>query len=325
MLEPIALCVAGLATLILGAELLTRGGGDLAARIGVPPIVVGLTVVAVGTSAPELAVGIEAVRTGNGAIAVANIAGTNTVNILLILGLSALLRPLALRMQTLRMDLPVMVAAALAFWGMALDGVLSRIEGAVLFTGGLTYTALVVQTARRESRAARQAFAERYAVDEGPVADGRSAALSLAALLSGVAIVVKGSDWFVGGAVSLAQLWDVSDAFIGLTVVAIGTSSPELVTTLLSTIRGTRDVAIGNLLGSSVFNIVIILGITCIVAAQGVPVSLPLLRIDIPVMVAVAMVCIPVFLSGRAISRLEGAAFVTAYLIYLGGLILTRA
>lgn len=324
MLGPTALCLAGLAALIAGAELLTRGGGDLAARLGIPPIIVGLTVVAVGTSTPELAIGIDAVLRGNGALAVANIAGTNIVNILLILGLSALLRPLALTMQTLRMDLPVMVAAALLFWFMARDGALSRAEGLVLVGTGVVYTGIVVVLARRESRAARRAFAEQFGPPEGPAFGGGRALPSLIALVAGLVVIIAGSDWFVDGAVGLARLWGVSEAFIGLTVVAIGTSLPELVTTLLSTLKGQRDVAIGNLLGSSVFNIVFILGITCLVPAEAVPVAPLLLRIDIPVMAAVALVCVPVFLSGRAVTRLEGGIFVAAYAAYLTLLILTR-
>lgn len=322
MLSAVAVGVLGLVLLLVGAELLTRGGSAVAARLGVPPIVIGLTVVALGTSTPELAVGIDAALQGNGALAVGNIAGTNVVNLLLILGLSALLLPLKLEMQTLRTDLPLMVLAALMLLGMSLDGLLTRAEGAVLVALGVLYTVLVLRSSRREGEAVREAYAEEY------LRPGQTRAATVragVALLAGMGIIVLGADWLVDGAVALARLWGVSDAFIGLTVVAIGTSAPELVTTLVSTLRNQRDIAVGNLLGSSVYNICIILGITCLVPASGVPVLPELVRVDIPVMAAVALLCVPVFVTGRCVSRREGGAFVLGYLGYLGYLIVTRA
>lgn len=319
------LCLAGLAVLIVGAEFVTRGGSDLASRLGVPPILIGSTIVAIGTSAPELAVGIDAALQGNGALAVGNIAGTNTVNLLLILGLSALLHPLALHRRTLGLDLPVMVAAGLALLLLSLDGRLTRFDGAVLIAAGLAYTAAVLRTARRESRAVRMQCAPEYAAPDAGGRARRDILRSLAALVLGIGVIVVAADWFVDGAVALARLWGVSDAFIGLTVVAIGTSSPELVTTVVSTLRKQRDIAIGNLLGSSVYNIVFILGAACLVAPEGLPVAPELLRVDIPVMALVALVCIPVFLSERRISRTEGALFIGAYALYLGSLLLARA
>ena len=325
MLAPIGLCLIGLAALVAGAELLTRGGSALAVRLGISPIIIGLTVVSIGTSAPELAVGIDAALQGNGAIAVGNIAGTNTVNILLILGISAIIEPLALRMQTLQIDLPAMIVAALLFWFLSFDGSLSREDGMVLMLAGSVYTFLIVRTARQESRATRHRFEQAHELAKKDVRDQGSAPSQVLALFSGIAIITLGAEFFVDGAVGLARLWNVSDAFIGLTVVAIGTSSPELVTTIVSSLRGHRDIAIGNLLGSSVYNIVFILGATCLLPAGGIPISPDLIRIDIPVMAAVALLCIPIFLSGRAISRTEGAAFVLAYLAYLAYLIGARA
>lgn len=320
----LALCAAGLVALLLGAEFITRGGGALAAQLGIPPIVIGLTVVAVGTSAPELAVGIEAVLQGADTLAVGNIAGTNTVNLLLILGLSALILPLPLHLQTVRLDLPVMIAAALAMAVMAWDGVITRMEGAILIGAGVLYTGAVVLAALRERQAIRAEFAEEYA-DPTP---GENTALeslgSFVALVAGIVVIVVGADWLVRGGTDLARLWGVSDAFIGLTIVAIGTSAPELATTIISTIKKERDIAVGNLLGSSVYNIVFILGATCLVSADGVAVSSELIRIDIPVMAAAAFVCAPVFLSGQRISRIEGGCFVAAYCVYLAYLIIAR-
>lgn len=318
MIAALLLCAGGLAVLVVGAELITRGGGRLAARLGVAPIVIGLTIVALGTSAPELAVGIEAVRQGADALAVGNIAGTNTVNLLLILGLSALIKPLPLRLQSVKVDLPLMVAAALAMFAMAWDGVMTRTEGALLVCGGLVYTAVVLGVSRGERKAIQKEFATEYAAAKG------GAVSSFAALAAGIAIVVLGADWLVRGAEDLARLWGVSDAFIGLTIVAIGTSSPELVTTIVSTLKNERDIAVGNLLGSSVYNIVFILGITCLVPEDGVSVARELIWIDIPVMAAASLACVPVFLSGRKITRWEGGLFVAAYLVYLTYLIAAR-
>jgi cation:H+ antiporter len=321
MLIATGLALLGLALLLTGAELLTRGGGDVAARLGISPIVIGLTVVAIGTSAPELAVGIDAALQGNGALAVGNIAGTNTVNLLLIFGLSAMLRPLPLRLQTVRMDLPAMVAAAMAVWAMCWDGNLSRSDGVVLMVAGVAYTLLVIYLARRESLAASAAFSEQYKPMAAP--PGRGVLGAVAMLGGGIAVIVYGAHLFVEGTVALARVWGVSDAFIGLTVVAIGTSSPELVTTLVSTLRGQRDIGIGNLLGSSIYNLVFILGTTSVVSAS-LPVPQELIRIDIPVMVVVTIACVPVFLTRRNVSRMEGALFTSAYVAYLAYLLVAR-
>ncbi|MCC6205029.1 MAG: calcium/sodium antiporter [Hyphomicrobiales bacterium] len=316
-------CLLGLVTLVVGAELLVRGGTRLAALVGVPPILIGLTIVAVGTSMPEMAVGIEAALQGSGSLAIGNIAGTNTFNILFILGLSALLMPLALEMRTLRFDLPMMTLAALALVVMAWDGVLTRTEGAILVTTGLVYTAGIILAARREGRAVKAEFAKEYGVvpERHP---GRDIVASSAALVAGIAVIVVGADWLVDGAVDLARMLGVSDAFIGLTIVAIGTSAPELVTTVVSTLRQERDIAVGNLLGSSVYNILIILGVTALVPSSGIGVEPELIRIDIPVMGMAALVCVPIFLSGRRVSRMEGAAFVAAYMIYMTYLLVAR-
>ena len=322
MLPLAGLFIVGLLVLIWGAELLTRSGVTLARQLGIAPIIIGLTIVALGTSAPELAVGIDAALIGNGALAVGNIAGTNTVNILLILGLSALIRPLVLQKDTLTLDLPSMLVAGLLMLALTVDGRLSRLDGAVLLTAGVVYTSLVVRSARRSRRLVQ---AEAPFEKEGTGRqEEKKTLVSLAQLVAGIVLVVISANWLVTGAVGLARLWGVSDAFIGLTIVAIGTSAPELVTTVMSTLRGERDVAIGNLIGSSVYNICIILGVTCLVPETGIPIPQELIWVDIPIMAAVALVCVPVFLSGREVSRVEGGLFVMAYAGYLGGLIVTR-
>lgn len=303
--------------------MIVRSGSNLAGRMGVSPLIIGLTFVALGTSAPELGVGIQAAVEGEGSLAVGNIAGTNIVNILLILGLSAALRPLSLHLQTLRRELPAIVIASLALGLLAFDGILSRADGTLLLALGLAFTWLVMRAARQESFATKRAFAAGLGVS-GLKAVWAGAAGEALILSIGVAIIVGGAHLLVGGSVELSRLWGVSDAFIGLTVIAIGTSAPELVTTIVSTIRNNRDIAVGNLIGSSVYNILVILGITCIVPATPISVEQALISIDIPVMIAVALVCVPVFYSGRQVSRAEGFMFVIAYAAYLAYLIAAR-
>ncbi len=317
------LMVLGLAALITGAELLVRGGSRLAARLGIPPIVVGVTVVSLGTSTPELAIGVQSALQDDGTLALGNIAGTNTVNLLLILGLSALIRPLAMKTETLRFDLPVMSAAAALLLVMAWDGVLSRTEGVIMIIGAVLYAGWIVVWTRRESQAVKDEYDHELGVPAGQ-RTRRAVAVNVTLLVAGIVVIVLGADLLVDGAVQIAQTFGVSDAVIGLTIVAVGTSAPELVTTMVSTVKDDRDIAIGNILGSSVYNILLILGVTAVVAPVGAIVEPDLARIDIPVMVAATVVCIPVFITGRRVSRLEGGAFVTAYLAYLTSLVLTR-
>lgn len=326
MLHPAVVAVGGLVVIIVGAELLLRGAARIAAMLGIKPILIGLTVVAVGTSAPELAVGITAVLEGRGPLAVGNIAGTNIFNILFILGLSAAIRPLPLQLQCIRLDVPVMIASAVVLFAMAFDGVLSRIEGLVLLTAALVYVAALVRLSRRESAEVKQEFAEEFSRQALHAGRGiAGASWNLVLLIVGIGLTVVGADLMVAGAVNLATAFGVSDAVVGLTIVAIGTSSPELVTTVIATIKDERDVAVGNLIGSGISNILVILGLTCVVVPQGVDVSSDVLRIDLPLAAAVAIACWPVFRSDRKVSRREGVAFVTVYLAYLTTLVAVRA
>jgi cation:H+ antiporter len=318
--------VAGLVIVLAGAEMVLRGASRVAARLRVPPILIGLTVVSVGTSVPELAVGITAVAEDKGPLAVGNIAGTNILNILFILGLSALMRPLPTRMLSVRLDVPVMISAALALIAMAWDGRLDRSEGVLLLIGAVLYTVALVRLSREESAAMQREFAREVA-DVMP-ATLRSARLFMAwnsaLLLAGMALTLFGADLLVNGASSIARAYGVSDAFIGLTIVAIGTSAPELATTVLSTLKNDRDVAIGNLIGSSIYNILVILGLTMTIAPHGIEVGSDVLRIDLPLAALVAIVCLPVFRSERRVSRTEGGLFVSAYLLYLSLLLFVR-
>ena len=324
--------LAGLVIIVLGAELLLKGASRIALLLGIPPILVGLTIVSVGTSTPELAVGITAVAEGKGSLAVGNIAGTNILNILFILGLSALIRPLPLRLLSTRLDVPVMIASAVALVAMSADRVITRFEGLVLLAAAVPYTVALVYLSRRESPAARREFTEEYGHEQavpppGSAVPPRRAAVgawSTVLLAAGMALTVLGAELLVSGAVDIAAAMGVSDAVIGLTIVAVGTSAPELATTLVATIKDDRDVAVGNLIGSSIYNILVILGITCAVAPAGVQLSAGILLVDLPLAALVAVACLPVFRSDRRVSRREGGTFVAAYLLYLGSLLLLR-
>ncbi len=341
-----ALVAGGLFALVLGAEFVVRAGASLAGRLGMQPMMIGLTVIAIGTSTPELAVGVEAALDGVGDLAVGNIAGTNLVNLLLILGLSALLKPLAIHGRTLALDLPMMAVAALALLVLAGDLLLSIPDGALLLAIVVPYTVVILLSSRRDLPDVRAEYEHEleeqpYAVAEAETrlavgtAPGQrtsveparrvSAALvgDVGVLVVAIAVTLVGADWLVHGATQIAQQYAVSDAVIGLTIVAIGTSAPELVTSVLATFRHHRDIAIGNLIGSSVYNIALILGVTVLVAG-GIPISPELARVDIPLMALATLACAPVFLSGRRMSRLEGGLFVSAYVVYLSYLLLTR-
>lgn len=321
----VAWLLAGIAALIGGSELLTRGGTRVAVRLGISPLIIGLTIVALGTSTPELAVGIDSSLQGKGAIAIGNITGANIFNILFILGLSALIDPLTLKLQTLRFDLPCMLAAALILLALSRDGALSRANGAILISFGFFYTIAVAYLARLENRHAHAEFIKEFGLEaKRQNFTAASTAASVISLFCGIVIVVLGADWFVDGAVNLARMLKVSDTFIGLTVVTLGTSAPELVTTIVGSLRKERDIAVGNLLGSSVYNVFAILGTTCAISPIPVPVSPNVIHIDLPLMAAVAIFCIPVFTTGRRVTRLEGAAFVALYLAYLAYLVLFR-
>ncbi len=330
-LHPALLFLGGLVIIVLGAELLLRGATRLATLLGVPPVIIGLTLVSVGTSIPELAVGVTAALEGNSGLAVGNIAGTNVFTILVILGLSALVRPIPLHLLSFKVDVPVMIGAALTLIVMAWDGVLSRADGLLLLIAALSYTLSLVLLSRRESPAMRREFAEEFGRET--VLPGKDDALHsrwarglwyLALLAVGIAVTLLGAELLVSGATSLARAFGVSDEIIGLTIVAVGTSAPELATTLVATLKDDRDVAIGNLVGSCIYNILFILGLTSVVADGGVAVARDIFWIDLPLAAGVALLMLPVFRTGDSVSRREGGLFVGIYGLYLGALLLWR-
>ncbi len=313
--------LAGLVLLVVGAELLVRGASRLALGFGVSPLVVGLTVVAFGTSAPEVAVSVGSVLEGRTDIAIGNVVGSNIFNVLFILGVSALIAPLIVNVQLIRQEVPIMIAASALLFSLALDGVVGMFDGA-LFVGLLiAYTAFLIVQSRSEPKAVQDAFA--HSVDASRSTWDARLPTQLLMIGGGLACLVLGADLFVDAAVTLATTLGVSDIVIGLTIVAAGTSLPEVATSVMAAIRGERDIAVGNVVGSNTFNILGCLGLSALAAGDsGLVVAPSLMRFDIWVMIAVAVACLPMFITGRQIARWEGAVFVLYYAAYAGYLIL---
>ncbi len=312
--------VAGFVLLVAGAEFLVRGASRLARGFGISPLVVGLTVVAFGTSAPELAVSLGGSLTDNPDVAIGNIVGSNVMNVLLILGLAAVITPLVVKDQLVKFDVPILIAASLAVWAMARDGVVGRIEGGILVAALVAYLAVVFLSLKNDrSRAAVAAELDTL----GPAKlTGGTIALNLAWIVIGLLGLTLGARWLVQGAVATATALGVSQLVIGLTVVAIGTSLPEIATSVMASIRGERDMAVGNVIGSNLFNLLCVLGLTAALPPSGVPVAASALYFDLPVMVAVAVVCLPIFFTGGRISRWEGALLLGYFFAYMGYVLL---
>lgn len=314
--------IAGLFALIAGAELLVRGASRLALSFGISPLVVGLTVVAFGTSSPEVAVSVGAVMDGRTDIAVGNVVGSNIFNVLFILGLSALITPLVVNIQLIRQEGPIMLGASLLLLLLALDGRLGLLDGVMLSGLLLAYTTFLIVQSRRETQAAQA----EYAAEVKPAQVGSwDASLPVQLLLigAGLILLVLGSGWLVDAAVIFAAALGVSDVVIGLTIVAAGTSMPEVATSIMAAIKGERDIAVGNVVGSNTFNIFGCLGLSSLVAgSSGLVVPTSVINFDIWVMLAVALACLPVFLTGREIARWEGVVFLGYYLAYVAYLIL---
>lgn len=314
--------LAGAGLLAGGGEALIRGASRLAALAGLTPLVIGLTVVAFGTSAPEMVVSVSAALEGRDDIAVANVVGSNIFNVLFILGLCALIAPLVVNAQIVRREVPWVIGASLLLAILGWDGRLGRLEALLLLAGIVAYTALSIRAGRREAAA----VVAEYRAGLEPRHPERGGWLAAAGLvLVGLAALVLGARWFVEFAVAAARWLGASEAVIGLTIVAAGTSLPEVMTSVVATLRGERDIAVGNVVGSNVFNILGILGVAGSLAPGGLAVAPAIERFDLPVMVAVAVATLPVVFSGRTIAGWEGAVFLGAYAAYVLYLILAAS
>lgn len=310
---------AGLVLLILGADVLVRGASKLALSWGISPLVVGLTVVAFGTSAPEFAVSLRGALEGQADISLGNVVGSNILNILLILGVSALIVPLVVNRQIVRQEVPIMVGASILLFVLSLDGSIGRIEGGLMFFGLFAYIGLLYWQSRSRS-------ADELDLELPPESNwDRHWAVQLLLIAVGLGMLLLGARWLVQAAIVFAQWLGVSELIIGLTVVAVGTSLPEIATSIIAALRGQRDMAVGNIVGSNIFNILGVAGLTALVAPMALPVSQALITFDMQVMLAAAIACLPILFSGHLIARWEGAMFLGYYCAYTAFLILASA
>ena len=300
----------GFALLVGGGELLVRGASALALRLGLSPLLIGLPVVGFGTSTPELVTSLQAALAGAPGIAVGNVVGSNTANILLILGAAAVLMPFAVSPRAFRRDGAVLVASSLACLGVIATGALTRGPGAALVVGLIAYLAYAYVSERRSDDASEG--------DAAVTAPTGSMPLTLILAGGGIALTILGARLLVGGATDLARLWGVSEAVIGLTIVAIGTSLPELVTSVVAAFRREGDIAFGNVLGSNIYNVLGILGVTALVRPIPVPPSIA--AFDIWVMLAATGALVAVAVTGWRVTRGEGVALLASYAAYLGWL-----
>jgi cation:H+ antiporter len=299
MLIHVVLFLAGLAALVLGGNALVLGASSLARRLGLSPLVIGLTVVAWGTSAPELAVSLRAALRGQGDIALG------------VIGASALVAPLVVSRRLVRLDVPILIGLSLLVYTLATDGRLGLGDGLLLSVLGVAYTVFAIRTSRKEASTP----------PEGTAAGmGRALLQGTLLVAAGLVLLGLGGHWMVGSATIFARAFGVSELVIGLTVVAVGTSLPEVAASVIAALRGERDIAVGNAVGSNIFNIVAVLGLTAVFAPDGVPVAKAALAFDLPVMIAVAVACLPLFFTGQLVARWEGAlllAYYGAYMLYL--------
>jgi len=306
---------AGIVLLIWGADLLVRGAAHLAALAGISPLVIGLTVVAMGTSAPELAVSLRAALAGQADLTLGNVLGSNIANVLLILGFAALAAPLLVAARVLQREVPTMIGVSLLLWLLAADGTIGRLDGVLLIVllGAFLGAAAFI---------GRQAAAADISVQPPPDRSRWAVARNLGLIVGGLLLLVAGAQWLVEGAVTFARALGVGELLIGLTVVAVGTSLPEIATSVLASLRGEREIAVGNVVGSNILNILGVLGLTALLTPTPIVVPLGALAFDIPVLVATAVACLPIFFSGRIIARWEGALFLAYYVAYISYLVL---
>lgn len=317
------LFIAGLIFLIVGAEALVKGASHLASSAGISPLIIGLTVVAFGTSSPELAVSVKSALSGQAGIAAGNVIGSNIFNVLFILGLSALIVPLRVSKQLVRLDVPLMIILSIVVLIFSLNENLSRFESLGLTAGLGTYLFFLFQQNRKERvNNTEMNSAGRTGIE---AVSPKTYAVNILLVIVGLTLLVLGSRWLVNSAISFAQHLGISEAVIGLTIIAAGTSLPEVVTSVIAAIRGERDIAVGNIVGSNIFNLMGVLGIAGLISPAGIDIPAAIVRFDIPIMVLIALVCLPLFFTGGVFSRPEGGLFLGYYAAYTLFLILAAS
>jgi cation:H+ antiporter len=320
MITTILLFIMGLVVLVLGAELLVRGSSRLAAVFGVSPLVIGLTIVALGTASPEIAVSIQAATSGQGDITIGNVVGSNIFNILFVLGVSAIITPILIAEQLIRLDVPIMIGISILAYLLMMDGFLRWYDGALLFGGVIAYSVFSLRQSRRESQQVQEEYEQEFAAKEQPTT--LNILKYLAFITSGLGLLVLGARWLVDAATSIAVALGVGELVIGLTIVAVGTSLPEVATSVVAALKGESDIAVGNAVGSNIYNLLGVLGIAGMIAPDGIPISAQALRFDLLVMIFVALISLPIFYVDGKISRFEGGVLFSYYVVYTAYLIL---
>lgn len=313
--------IAGLVLLTIGAELLVRAASALAIAVRVSPLVVGLTIVAYGTSTPELIVSVQSALRGQADIALGNVIGSNIFNVLFILGISALIVPLSVSQRLVRLDVPLMIGLSVLVAGMGIDRVIGLWDGLVLMAGLVIYTIWGVVMSRREPVSVEGEYARNFESGSSTEASVPKLVQNVFFIVLGLILLFYGSRWFTDSSIAIARQMGLSELVIGLTIVAAGTSLPEVATSIMAALRGERDIAVGNVVGSNIFNIMGVLGVSSVVSNEGVSVSAAALSFDIPMMIAVSIACFPIFLTGHRIGRWEGAFFLLYFCAYTAYLI----
>lgn len=314
----VGLAIAGLTALGIGGEVLVRAAVQLARGLGLTPLLIGVTVVSLGTSAPELAVSLQAAVEGKAEVSVGNVVGSNLLNTLVVLGISAMIVPLVVAQRLVWWDVPVMIAASALVLLLGYDGRLHATDGAILLALLVGYLVMALIFSRRESKAVEAEYEREFDGDES-----MSLPMSGVLLVVGLALLIFGADWFVEAASAMALAFGVSELVVSLTVVAVGTSLPELVTAVIAALRGENDIAVGNVVGSNIMNLLLILGVSSLFAQGGLEVAHQVVVFDLPFCIAAAVACLPIFWTGHRMERSEGALFVVAYVVYLVDLVLT--
>ena len=316
ILKAIVYLLGGGVVLSLGAHLFVVSASHLARRLGISPVIIGLTVVAFGTSAPEMAVNVMAAMQGNTDIAMGNVVGSNIFNVAFILGLCALIKPLIVSAQLIKIDIPIMTLASLLLWWFARDLTISKTDGTIFLIGIVLYTLLQIRLAVKGKNADEE-FGREFKEQGKPLKDSL-------VLIIGLVLLIGGANYFVDGAVMGARLLGWSEAVIGLTIIAAGTSMPEVATSVAATLKGERDIAIGNVVGSCIFNVLSVIGLSSVISPNGIPVSEHMAKIDITVMVVVTLACLPFCILKRQMGRLLGTTLFLGWIGYTYYLISTN-
>lgn len=314
--------ILGLGSLIVGADVLIRGASRLALTFGIAPLVIGLTVVAFGTSAPELAVSVQAAVSNQANLALGNVVGSNIFNILFILGVSSIIAPLLVAKNLIRRDVPIMIGISIGVYLFALNKTISFAEGIFLVVLLISYIWFLIYQSRRSNKANKEEKSSEIEIEKS---SKYGSIKNIGFIILGLGLLILGSHWLVDSSVTFAKYFGVSELVIGLTIVAIGTSLPEVVTSIVATIKGERDIAVGNVIGSNIFNIMGVIGFAGVFSPNGIEIAPSVISLDLPFMIAVALICLPIFITGGEISRLEGLLLFSIYVVYTVHLIFTAS